>query len=102
MNTKKLKNAACAMVTAALAGSCVSLPGSAADVKSDAEAVKYEFEDGSNNGGEIYTEGWKGNTQEDGSGEEMDLTGFSGSGFSYLDQKGTTVSVDVTVPERGL
>lgn len=90
------------MVTAALAGSCVSLPGSAADVKSDAEAVKYEFEDGSNNGGEIYTEGWKGNTQEDGSGEEMDLTGFSGSGFSYLDQKGTTVSVDVTVPERGL
>ncbi|MGN0579303.1 MAG: glycosyl hydrolase [Ruminococcus sp.] len=102
MNTKKLKNAACAMVTAALAGSCVSLPGSAADVKSDAEAVKYEFEDGSNNGGEIYTEGWKGNTQEDGSGEEMDLTGFSGSGFFYLDQKGTTVSVDVTVPERGL
>lgn len=64
--------------------------------------LKYEFEDGSTSGGKIHTEGWKGNTQEDGSGEDMDLTGFSGTGFSYLDQKGTTVSVDVDVPEAGL
>ena len=62
----------------------------------------YEFEDGATSGGKIHTEGWKGNTQEDGSGEEMDLTGFSGTGFSYLDQKGTTVSVEVDVPEAGL
>lgn len=64
--------------------------------------LKYEFEDGTVSGGEIYTEGWKGNTQEDGLGEEMDLTGFSGTGFSYLDQKNTTVSVEVEVPEAGL
>lgn len=67
-----------------------------------ADVLKYEFEDGSTSGGKIYTEGWKGNTQEDGSGEEMDLTGFSGTGFSYLDQKNTTVSVEVDVPEAGL
>ncbi len=64
--------------------------------------LKYEFEDGSTSGGKIHNEGWKGNTQEDGSGEEMDLTGFSGSGFSYLDQKGTSVSIEVDVPEAGL
>lgn len=64
--------------------------------------LKYEFEDGSTSGGKIHNEGWKGNTQEDGSGEEMDLTGFSGSGFSYLDQKGTSVSIEVEVPEAGL
>lgn len=64
--------------------------------------MKYEFEEGSTSGGKIHTEGWKGNTKEDGSGEEMNLTGFSGSGFSYLDQKGTTVSVEVDVPADGL
>lgn len=64
--------------------------------------LKYEFEDGSTSGGKIHNEGWKGNTQEDGNGEEMDLTGFSGSGFSYLDQKGTSVSIEVDVPEAGL
>lgn len=71
-------------------------------VSAETGVLKYEFEDGSTSGGKIHTEGWKGNTQEDGSGEEMDLTSFSGSGFSYLDQKGTTVSVEVDVPEAGL
>ncbi len=71
-------------------------------VSAETGVLKYEFEDGSTSGGKIHTEGWKGNTQEDGSGDEMDLTGFSGTGFSYLDQKGTTVSVEVDVPEAGL
>lgn len=71
-------------------------------VSAETDVLKYEFEDGSTSGGKIHTEGWKGNTQDDGSGEEMDLTGFSGTGFSYLDQKGTTVSVEVDVPEAGL
>lgn len=68
----------------------------------ETSVLKFEFEDGSTSGGKIHTEGWKGNTQEDGSGDEMDLTGFSGTGFSYLDQKGTTISVEVEVPEAGL
>jgi len=71
-------------------------------VSAETGVLKFEFEDGSTSGGKIHTEGWKGNTQEDGSGDEMDLTGFSGTGFSYLDQKGTTVSVEVDVPEAGL
>ena len=66
-----------------------------------AEEVKYEFENGSTSGGTIYAEGWKGNTAEDGTGEDFDMTNASG-GFSYLDQKGTTVSIDVTVEEAGL
>ncbi len=73
-----------------------------ADVTAAEEVLKYEFEDGATSGGTIYTEGWTGNTAEDGTGEDFDLTGFSGTGFSYLDQKGTTVSVTVDVPEAGL
>lgn len=71
-------------------------------VSAEDNAVKYEFEDGKTSGGKIYNETWKGNTEEDGSGEDYDLTNASGGGFSYLDQKGTTVSVDVTVEEAGL
>ncbi len=62
----------------------------------------FEFEDGTNTGGEIYHEGWVGNTQEDGSGETFDVTDFSGTGFSWLDQKNTAVSVTVDVPKAGL
>ena len=88
---------------AAVLAGCTSLasPEAYAAVESS-DVLVYEFEDGATSGGKIHTEGWKGNTQEDGSGEEMDLTGFSGTGFSYLDQKGTTVSVEVDVPEAGL
>ncbi len=89
------KRAGCLLLAAALAG--LALPAvSAAD-----EAAKYEFEDGATNGGEIYESGWVGNSAEDGSGVDYDLTTASG-GFSYVGQKGTTVSVDVTVPETGL
>lgn len=77
-------------------------PSVSGDKAMAADVQKYEFEDGKTSGGKMYTEGWKGNTQEDGSGEEMDMTNFSGKGFSYLDQKGTTVSVEVEVPEDGL
>lgn len=87
-----------ALMTAAAAGSAVPAGAAAGSTVE----LKYEFEDGATSGGTIYTEGWTGNTAEDGSGEDFDLTNFSGTGFSYLDQKGTTVSIDVTVPEAGL
>lgn len=74
-----------------------AIPAQAADT-----VLKYEFEDGKTSGGKIYTEGWKGNTKEDGTGEEFDMTNFSGKGFSYLDQKNTTISVEVDVPKAGL
>ncbi len=86
----------------ALCMGVVSLGAEGVVIPKAEDVLKYEFEDGATSGGKIYTEGWVGNTQEDGSGEEMDVTGFSGTGFSYLDQKGTTVSVTVDVPEGGL
>lgn len=99
MKNKIIKN----LLSAVTAAACTLSIASAYSVTSNAaEEVKYEFENGSVSGGEIYTEGWKGNTAEDGSGEDFDMTNASGGGFSYLDQKGTTVSIDVTVEEAGL
>ena len=100
---KNIRRALCMSLGVAVLAGCTSLaPPEAYAAVESSDVLVYEFEDGATSGGKIHTEGWKGNTQEDGSGEEMDLTGFSGTGFSYLDQKGTTVSVEVDVPEAGL
>jgi len=98
-----IKNAvliSAAALAAASAG--ISAPYAGAETDSDSSVVRYEFENGKTDGGKIYNEVWKGNTLEDGSGEDFDLTNASGGGFSYLDKKGTKVSVDVTVEEAGL
>ena len=94
----------CSLTAILLVFSCItaSLPTVPADAAETADIVRYEFEDGTTSGGTIYHETWQGNTEEDGSGEDYDLTNASGGGFSYLDQKGTTVSLEVTVPEDGL
>ncbi len=100
---KIIRRTLCMSLGAAVLAGCTSLaPPEAYAAVESSDVLVYEFEDGATSGGKIHTEGWKANTQEDGSGEEMDLTGFSGTGFSYLDQKGTTVSVEVDVPEAGL
>ena len=98
MRKKSIKRSTCAVLAAALTTAGLALPPKTTQISAADTVLKYEFEDGSVSGGKIYSEGWIGNTQEDGSGEEMDLTNFSGNGFSYLDQKGTTVSVEVDVP----
>ena len=103
MKTRKRYSVAAVCVAAACT---ISMDASSAmpvlaAAKSSDTVQKYEFENGSTSGGKIYNEGWKGNTEEDGSGEDFDLTNASG-GFSYLDQKGTTVSLKVTVEEAGL
>lgn len=102
MHSIAFKNAAGPVLAAVVAVSytCTYIP--AASAENSPETVRYEFEDGSTSGGKIYTEGWTGNTEEDGTGENYDLTNASNGGFSYLDQKGTKVSVDVTVEEAGL
>ncbi|MGN1087120.1 MAG: glycoside hydrolase, partial [Porcipelethomonas sp.] len=98
-----------AMFTAVLSAAvmAVSASSSALTVFSAEDSVSeteicYEFENGKTDGGKIFTEGWKGNTAEDGSGEDYDLTNASNGGFSFLDQKGTTISVEVEVEEAGL
>ena len=103
LKTRKRYSVAAVCVAAACTismGASSAMPVLAAAKSSDT-VQKYEFENGSTSGGKIYNEGWKGNTEEDGSGENFDLTNASG-GFSYLDQKGTTVSLKVTVEEAGL
>ena len=103
LKTRKRYPVAAVCVAAACTismGASSAMPVLAAAKSSDT-VQKYEFENGSTSGGKIYNEGWKGNTEEDGSGEDFDLTNASG-GFSYLDQKGTTVSLKVTVEEAGL
>lgn len=90
-----------ASVMAVSASSSALTIFSAETTSSDTE-ILYEFENGKTDGGKIFTEGWKGNTAEDGSGEDFDLTNASNGGFSFLDQKGTTVSIEVEVEEAGL
>ncbi len=75
---------------------CASLP----TVAVESEILKYEFEDGKTEGGAIYS-GVE-DIPSDKVPENADFSGFSGNGFAYLDQKGTTLSVEVDVPEAGL
>ncbi|MBQ8297975.1 MAG: glycoside hydrolase [Ruminococcus sp.] len=105
MKRKLFKRTACTAIAAAItaAGTCIAVPAVSAETSADPEIIRYEFEDGfSSDTSEVYTEGWTGNTAEDGSGEEYDLTNASDGGFVFLGQKGTKVSVDVTVEEAGL
>ncbi|MBQ9956623.1 MAG: glycoside hydrolase [Ruminococcus sp.] len=100
MRNNAFKKYLCSALALSVVFSAVNAP--VQPVSAESEPIRYEFEDGKTEGGKIYNETWTGNTAEDGSGEDFDLTNASGGGFSYLDQKGTTVSVDVTVEEAGL
>ena len=69
-----------------------SLPAATA---ADSGVLKYEFEDGKCSGGAIYM-GVE-DVPSDKMPENADFSGYSGNGFAYLDQKGTTLSVEVDV-----
>lgn len=86
-----------AAAVTAMTGTAVYAPASAAETS---QVQKYEFEDGSTEGGKIHI--GTGDVKLGDFPENTDLSGFSGKGFSYLDQKGTTVTVEVDVPEAGL
>ena len=98
------KRYACTVAAALIAAAAMSFPSDMA-VRKEASAaddvLKYEFEDGSTEGGKIYLNGTDGVDLSDWP-EDTDLTNFSGKGFSYLDQKGTKISVEVDVPAEGL
>lgn len=64
--------------------------------------LKYEFEDGSTNGGKIYANGMEDFDKAKDFPAETKFDTYSGKGFAYLDQKSTTLSVEVEVPEAGL
>ncbi|MBQ6034942.1 MAG: glycoside hydrolase, partial [Ruminococcus sp.] len=78
-----------------------SAPKAPAGVSAADNVLKYEFEDGKTSGGKIHSNGVSDVKLGD-FPEDTDLSGYSGKGFAYLDQKGTTLSVEVDVPEAGL
>ena len=100
MSFRKIIGAAAALVLSVNAAAVPVTDSGMARAAADG-SVKYEFEDGKTDGGKIYSDGASGVDMSDWP-EGTDLSGFSGKGFSYLDQKGTTVSVEVDVAEAGL
>ncbi|WP_081348097.1 glycosyl hydrolase [Ruminococcus flavefaciens] len=99
-----MKRAAYTVAAAFIASAAMSFPSALAKpsaVLAADEVLKYEFEDGKTSGGKIHADGASDVKMSD-FPEGTDLSGFSGKGFAYLDQKGTTLSVDVDVPEAGL
>ena len=104
MKKENMKRAACTVAAAFIASAAMSFPSALAKpsaVLAADEVLRYEFEDGKTSGGKIHADGASDVKMSD-FPEGTDLSGFSGKGFAYLDQKGTTLSVDVDVPEAGL
>lgn len=94
---KKTINRVFLVVMALVTALPLILPNTAlANTSSDeVEGVKYEFEDGVQNGAKIYTD-YTGETED---GQKIDLTGAT---CSYIGQKGTSTSVNVQVDKAGL
>lgn len=98
------KRSASTVAAAFIAATAMSIPSApkAPESASAADSVlRYEFEDGKTSGGKIHANGASDVKMED-FPEDTDLSGFSGKGFAYLDQKGTTLSIEADVPEEGL
>lgn len=87
-------------IIAALSAAAMALSTiSAAGVTASADVLKYEFEDGSLNGCKVCTYT---SLDEGASGNPVDISDFSGSGYVYIEQKNTSVTVTVDAPEAGL
>lgn len=83
-----------------LAGAvCLSSVSVSAVYAADTEVQKYEFEDGVLNGCNVCTYT---SLDEGASGNPVDISGFSGSGYVYIEQKNTSVTVNVEAPAAGL
>lgn len=92
-------------ITAAFCAFCMVFAGiggiDAGTLEADAAVQKYEFEDGRLTGCEYDVIAWE-TVDEDAQGNACDMTGFSGEGYVYVDQKGAKVSVDINIEEAGL
>ena len=101
LSKKKLRRSACSAlaVLTAIAGTpavpTVSRTCAAENI------LKYEFENGTTEGGKLCKNGVS-DLDKDKIPEGADFSGCSGGGFAYLDQKGTSLKVEVEVPEDGL
>ena len=100
---KKVLKTVSAVVAAIIAASAVVPSAVTYPVTAAGGNVQiYEFENGKTSGGKIFSNGTEGLKRGGDWSDATDLSNFSGKGFSYLDQKGTTVSVEVNAPEKGL
>ncbi len=97
MKFHNLKSVSLITAAAALLSAVGSLPAVSA---AETDVLKYEFEKGTTSGGAFYSS--EADIPADKMPEGADFSGFSGDGFAYLDQKGTSLSVEVDVPEAGL
>lgn len=98
---KLKKTAALLSVLAMLANvSSASVPFSRSTVNAiSADGVKYEFEDAVFDG--CKPQDWT-KIDECASGNSADISDWSGKGFGYLDQKGSSITVEVEVEKEGL
>lgn len=97
-----IKRSACTVAAAFIASAAMSFPSVRKDGKYAAAAeglLKYEFEDGTVSGGEIHSAAVESKPDAE---TQWEISEFSGSGFVFLGQKGTSISVDVDVPDAGL
>ena len=102
MKKENMKRSACTVAAAFIASAAMSFPSVRKDGKYAAAAeglLKYEFEDGTVSGGEIHSAAVKSKPDAE---TQWEISEFSGSGFVFLGQKGTSISVDVDVPDAGL
>ena len=93
MDKKPIIKAFLVLALTALVPVMSSINASAAIIPE--EGVKYEFEAGVHNGAQIYTD-YVGETDD---GQTIDLSGTS---CSFIGQKGTSTSVNVTTDKTGL
>ena len=96
-----MKKKSISLMTAVItAVSALSFPSGCISAADD--VLKYEFEDGTfadceNNQGIAWEQ-----VDEDAEGNPCDMTGWSGDGFAYVDDKDSSVAVKVKVDKAGL
>lgn len=95
-----MKKKSISLMTAVItAVSALSFPSGCISAADD--VLKYEFEDGTfadceNNQGIAWEQ-----VDEDAEGNPCDMTGWSGDGFAYIDDKDSSVAIKVSVPKDG-
>ncbi len=87
------------VIAAAVGATCLLGTAPVSSINANAQPLKYEFEDGILNGCKVCDYA---SLDEGASGNPVDLSGFSGTGYVYIEQKNTSVTVTVDAPEDGL
>ena len=102
MFNRILARTACSALAVVLGAAAIPQAAPADHCAAAADTVlKYEFEDGKAENCFVYPNGVS-DVPDDKLGGEPDLSNHSGKGFTYLDQKNSSLTIEVDVPEEGL